>query len=130
MMGIGVVEVTIIIVGILAVKRFREQRKSSMKRTSKEANDRRPVSRKTIFGIDNVYDTIPFDESDENPYKDLSDGVYDTTSKRRSHVNRQRSNYSRGSFFLHLFHKSNHNERKSIEENIPLPLRKETIEKV
>ncbi|XP_062593417.1 uncharacterized protein LOC134254903 [Saccostrea cucullata] len=89
MMGIGVVEVTIIIVGVLAVKRFRQKKKSS--RTSKEANDRRPVSRKTVFGIDNEYDTIPFDESDENPYKDLSEGVYDATSKRRSHVNGQRT---------------------------------------
>ncbi|XP_062616399.1 uncharacterized protein LOC134278088 isoform X4 [Saccostrea cucullata] len=82
MMGIGVVEVTIIIVRILAVKRFRQHRKSSRKRTSKEVNDRRPVSRKTVFGIDNVYDTIPFDESNENPYKDFSEGVYDTTSIR------------------------------------------------
>ncbi|XP_062616398.1 uncharacterized protein LOC134278088 isoform X3 [Saccostrea cucullata] len=75
MAGIGVVEVTIIIVGILVVKRFRQQRKSTMKRTSKETNDGRPVSRKTVFGIDDIYDTIPFDESHEIHIKISLKGV-------------------------------------------------------
>ncbi|XP_062616400.1 uncharacterized protein LOC134278089 isoform X1 [Saccostrea cucullata] len=125
MAGIGVVEVTIIIVGILAVKRCRKQRSSVMfyrnntTRHGKE-NDGRPVSRKTVCSIDNVYATIPEEEFDENPYKDLSEGVYDTTSKRRSHVNGSWNEYSRGSFYSRLFRSSKIIERRSVEEMHPM----------
>ncbi|XP_062612216.1 uncharacterized protein LOC134274003 [Saccostrea cucullata] len=118
MVGIGVVEVTIIIVGILAVKRFR-QNKSKTTRRSKE-NVGRPVSRKTVCSIDNVYATIPEEEFEENPYKDLSEGVYDTTSKRRSHVNGSRNEYSRGSFYSRLFRSSKISGRSSIQEMHPM----------
>ncbi|XP_062616401.1 uncharacterized protein LOC134278089 isoform X2 [Saccostrea cucullata] len=118
MAGIGVVEVTIIIVGILAVKRCRKQRNNTT-RHGKE-NDGRPVSRKTVCSIDNVYATIPEEEFDENPYKDLSEGVYDTTSKRRSHVNGSWNEYSRGSFYSRLFRSSKIIERRSVEEMHPM----------
>ncbi|XP_062616397.1 uncharacterized protein LOC134278088 isoform X2 [Saccostrea cucullata] len=118
MVGIGVVEVTIIIVGILAVKRFR-QNKSNTIRRSKE-NDGRPVSRKTVCSIDNVYATIPEEEFDENPYKDLSEGVYDTTSKRRSHVNGGWNEYSRGSFYTRLFRSSKISGSRPVEETHPM----------
>ncbi|XP_062610455.1 uncharacterized protein LOC134272224 [Saccostrea cucullata] len=118
MVGIVMVEVTIIIVGILAVKRFR-QKKNNTTRRSKE-NVVRPVSRKTVCSIDNVYSTIPEEEFDENPYKELSEGVYDTTSKRRSHVNGNWNEYSRGSFYSRLFRSSKVSGGRPVEETHPM----------
>ncbi|XP_061194313.1 uncharacterized protein LOC133202476 isoform X2 [Saccostrea echinata] len=118
MVGIGVVEMTIIIMGILAVKRYRQQRNNTTRQI--KANDGRPVSRKTVCSVDNIYATIPEEDYDENPYKDLSDGFYDTTSKRRSHVYCSRNEYSRGSFYSRLFRSSKINGRGPIEEAHPM----------
>ncbi|XP_061194294.1 uncharacterized protein LOC133202471 [Saccostrea echinata] len=109
MVGVVVVEVTIIIVGILVVRRCRQQRNNTR---PNKANDRRAVS--------NVYATSPDEACDENQYKDVSEGVYDTTLKRRSHVNCSSNEYSTGSFYSRMFRGSNNDRRRPIEENLPM----------
>lgn len=76
----------------------------------------------------NVYDVIPFDEVDdsdeENPYKDLQDGVYDTTFKRRSHLSgKPNRDDSRGSYFSHFLRNSKIFGSWKLKENQPMEMK-------
>lgn len=61
----------------------------------------------------NVYDEIAIDDIGktdyESPYKELPEGVYDTTFIRRSHLNvaeDRQSNYTTGNIFYNVFQRS------------------------
>lgn len=76
-------------------------------------------------GETNVYDEINIDDvkeekEEENPYKELPEGVYDTTLKRRSYlkvVGERKSNYSRGSI-INMFRTSSFFKRKVNETSV------------
>lgn len=127
LIGLGVLEVTLIVVGVLAVKRYRRKRNSNPSRqASKRIDDHtNTLKRQNSCGETNVYDEINIDDvkeekEEENPYKELPEGVYDTTLKRRSYlkvVGEQISNYSRGSI-INKFRTSSFFKRKVNETSV------------
>ncbi|XP_048730331.2 mucin-2-like isoform X2 [Ostrea edulis] len=125
-LAIAVVEMTVLVIGVLAVRRQRQKRVTITRRPIEGNN--RPVSRKTIYSMPNVYDVIPFDEVDdsdeENPYKDLQDGVYDTTFKRRSRLSgKPNRDDSRGSYFSHFLRNSKIFGSWKLKENQPMEMK-------
>ncbi|XP_055995798.1 mucin-5AC-like [Ostrea edulis] len=125
-LAIAVVEMAVLVIGVLAVRRQRQKRVTITRRPIEGNN--RPVSRKTIYSMPNVYDVIPFDEVDdsdeENPYKDLQDGVYDTTFKRQSHLSgKPNRDDSRGSYFSHFLRNSKIFGSWKLKENQPMEMK-------
>lgn len=127
LIGLGVLEVTLIVVGVLAVQRYRRKRNYNLSRqASKRIDDHtNTLKRQNSCGETNVYDEINIDDvkeekEEENPYKELPEGVYDTTLKRRSYlkvVGEHISNYSRGSI-INKFRTSSFFKRKVNETSV------------
>lgn len=127
LIGLGVLEVTLIVVGVLAVQRYRRKRKSNPSRQASKRidDDANTLKRQNSCGETNVYDEINIDDvkeekEEENPYKELPEGVYDTTLKRRSYlkvVGERKSNYSRGSI-INMFRTSSFFRRKVNETSV------------
>lgn len=111
LIGLGVLEVTLIVVGVLAVQRYRRKRRRNGDHTN-------TLKRQNSCGETHVYEEIDIndvkEEEEESQYKKLPEGVYDTTLKRRSHlkvVGERKSNYSRGSI-INMFRTSSFFRRK------------------
>lgn len=126
LIGLGVLEVTLIVVGVLAAQRYRRKRNSNPSRHASKRidDDANTLKRQNSCGETNVYDEINIDdvkeEKEENPYKELPEGVYDTTLKRRSYlkvVGGRKSNYSRGSI-INMFRTSSFFKKKVNETSV------------
>lgn len=126
LIGLGVLEVTLIVVGVLAARRYRRKRNSNPSRHASKRidDDANTLKRQNSCGETNVYDEINIDdvkeEKEENPYKELPEGVYDTTLKRRSYlkvVGERKSTYSRGSI-INMFRTSSFFKRKVNETSV------------
>lgn len=93
--GIGVVEFTLVVLGIYIVK----QRRASTRQldTGKpDKGENRPVSRKSVASVGNIYESIPMDhisikdaipEEDESVYTEVPEHMYDKTFEHRPRVN-------------------------------------------
>ncbi|XP_065940938.1 mucin-22-like [Magallana gigas] len=108
LMGLGVLEVMLIVIGALAVRRHR--RRGNWKTTEKTDDQERT---RNNYKETNVYDEIAIDDIGkkdyESPYKELPEGVYDTTFIRRSHLNvaeDRESNYTTGNIFYNVFQRA------------------------
>lgn len=117
LIGLGVLEVTLIVVGVLAVQRYRRKRKYYPSR-KRNGDHTYTLKRQNSCGETHVYEEIDIndvkEEEEESQYKKLPEGVYDTTLKRRSHlkvVGERKSNYSRGSI-INMFRTSSFFRRK------------------
>lgn len=93
--GIGVVEFTLVALGIYIVKQRRAStRHLDTGKPNKEKN--RPVSRKSVASVGNIYESIPMEhfsikdaipEEDENVYIEVPEHMYDKTFEHRPRVN-------------------------------------------
>lgn len=93
--GIGVVELTLVALGIYIVKQRRTNtRQLNTGKPDKEKN--RPVSRKSVASVGNIYESIPMEhftikdsipEEDENVYTEVPEHMYDKTFEHRPRVN-------------------------------------------
>lgn len=93
--GIGVVELTLVALGIYVVKQRRaNKRHLNAGKSDKEKN--RPVSRKSVTSVGNIYESIPMEhfsikdaipEEDESVYIEVPEHMYDKTFEHRPRVN-------------------------------------------
>lgn len=93
--GIGVVELTLVALGIYIVKQRRaNKRHLNAGKSDKEKN--RPVSRKSVTSVGNIYESIPMEhfsikdaipEEDESVYTEVPEHMYDKTFEHRPRVN-------------------------------------------
>lgn len=81
------------------------------RKTTKKTDDQERI--RNNYKETNVYDEIAIDNNGktdyESPYKELPEGVYDTTFKRRSHFNvagDTESNYTTGNIFYSVFQRA------------------------
>lgn len=93
--GIGVIEFTLVALGVYIVK----QRRKNARHLNTEIPDKeknRPVSRKSVASVGNIYESIPMDhfsikdaisEEDECVYTEVPEHMYDKTFEHRPRVN-------------------------------------------
>lgn len=124
LVGLGVVELTLIIVGTLAVVKHRRRRIYNTASKQTDWNNGRLHMRQNNYKSTNVYDVIELGSNNEtiedcnNPYKELPEGEYDKIFQPRPHVNNgevQDSIYSKGAIVLTMFRRSSFSKGKANE---------------
>nr|XP_034308684.1 uncharacterized protein LOC117683497 [Crassostrea gigas] len=91
--GLCIVELTLIIVGVLAVVKHKRRRTYNTALRQTDRNDGRLHTRQNSYMSANVYDEIELHGNDEliddkNPYEELPEGEYDKIFQPRPHVNK------------------------------------------